>query len=169
MGRITNPVESGRNRCGNVVETVLSQPEHGIGSDLPDQQRRRFVDDVGIEARQFVQRLLAADASVEYVDHSAVKTAPQGHLEPAGVRHDISLARRRRRADRNDLDLPLVFESLRQMRKRVFETNDIRMRIAGSWCHRHVNLRLREQSVAIVYLGAKCRSIANEIRSSIAK
>jgi hypothetical protein len=69
-----------------------------------------------------------------------VKTIPQQHLEPWRIRHDVALPRRRRRADRYDLDLSLLLEALRQMREIVLETEKIGVRIARPWRCGHVNI-----------------------------
>jgi hypothetical protein len=48
-----------------------------------------------------------------------------------------------------------VLEAAGEMRKRIFESDEIGMGIARPWCVRHLNLRLRERSVVNTQLGAK--------------
>jgi hypothetical protein len=89
------------------------------------------------ELAQSPRRFLAADPTVENVDHPVVKASPQQQLEPGRIRHDIALARRRRRANGHDLDFPLKFQASHQMRKRIFEPDNILVGIAipRNFCH----------------------------------
>src|SRR5258708_6520842 len=80
----------------------------------------------------------AADPPTEHVDHRPVIPVPQRKFEPAWIRHDLALARRRGRADRHNPDLALAFETLREVRKRKFETDEFGMGVARPWRVRHV-------------------------------
>jgi hypothetical protein len=54
----------------------------------------------------------------------------QLHFQPARIRHDIALALRRRRADRDDPDRPLAPQQPGEIRKRVLESIGIGRDIA---------------------------------------
>jgi hypothetical protein len=76
--------------------------EDRVGPDLPDHKRTPLGENIGIEAPQFLDRLLVALAPV--------------HLEPMPIWHDLPSARRGRGSHRHNPDRPFALERLREMR-----------------------------------------------------
>src|SRR5439155_13165300 len=85
------PIEPGGDRYLDVVQAEFLPTKHGIGSDLPDHEVGHFIDDVGLEARYFSRSFLAAQATIEHVDHPPVKALAQCEFESARIRNDVSL------------------------------------------------------------------------------
>src|SRR5829696_5217050 len=65
-----------------IIEPEFIVAKDGVGADLPDHQRQRLRNNVGLEAQQLAWRFLATYAAVPHVDHAVVNTVAQQHLQP---------------------------------------------------------------------------------------
>ena len=106
-----------------------------IGSYLPDHKGRVFLDDVRLESRQLIARLLTAHASVFDAERDARISLSQLHFEARGIR-PFRGARpdplRRRGADRDDLDLA-PRDRCGQMHKGMLEADQPGGSVIRAW------------------------------------
>ena len=118
----------------------------GIRSDLPDHQIGLLGDDVGIEPLKLDRRFLAADSLVDHGDLSVRIFVLKKRQQPLRIGRDIAFARRRRRADRDDLGLSSG-EALRKVGQAVLKGdrhNRRSVRDRRPWVTRLLQPRQRE-------------------------
>jgi hypothetical protein len=100
-------------------------------------KRRRFVEDIGIEAKQLLVCFFAALSAIEHVNPRIAGLPAQIHLQPVRIRHHVFPpgGRRRSHCDNPGRTVP---KRRGQARKRIFEADDFVREIGKSEIINHL-------------------------------
>jgi len=95
LGKALHQAHARRDDSGDGRGIVEVPVKDRIASDLPDRKRRRLGEDIALEARKLLRRLLTDDTPVDDIDHAPGISLSQQKLQSERKRNDVALTGRR--------------------------------------------------------------------------